>query len=63
MQALYPENGGVPRTPPRPVIVLIVRQSLRGVRNHDEVRIHADISDGRVPRDDILICFRRGVAD
>lgn len=37
MQALYRSTGGVPPAPPRPVIVLVVRDSLRGLTNSDEV--------------------------
>ncbi|CAM9293887.1 unnamed protein product [Ectocarpus fasciculatus] len=38
LQAIYPDTGGVPPVPPRPVIVLIVREEKRGLGNNAEVR-------------------------
>lgn len=40
-QALYPETGGVPPVLARPVIVLVVRTTLRGLTNNDDVRMGA----------------------
>ncbi|CAM9134740.1 unnamed protein product [Ectocarpus fasciculatus] len=38
LQGLFPTTDGVPPVPPRPVIVLVVRTTLRGLKNNDEVR-------------------------
>ncbi|CAB1105986.1 unnamed protein product [Ectocarpus sp. CCAP 1310/34] len=38
LQGLFPTTNGVPPAPPRPVIVLVVRTTLRGLKNNDEVR-------------------------
>ncbi|CAM9539364.1 unnamed protein product [Ectocarpus sp. 4 AP-2014] len=38
LQGLFPTTNGVPPAPARPVIVLIVRTTLRGLRNNDEVK-------------------------
>lgn len=37
LQGLFPTTNGVPPTPPRPVIVLVVRNNLRGLTNNNEV--------------------------
>lgn len=39
MQALYPDTGGVAPVLARPVILLIVRKSRRGLGNNDDVRM------------------------
>ncbi|CAM9862224.1 unnamed protein product [Ectocarpus sp. 4 AP-2014] len=38
LQGLFPTTNGVPPAPPRPVIVLVVRNKLRGLRNNEEVK-------------------------
>ncbi|CBN75964.1 conserved unknown protein [Ectocarpus siliculosus] len=38
LQGLFPTTDGVPPAPPRPVIVLVVRTTLRGLKNNEEVR-------------------------
>ncbi|CAM9841386.1 unnamed protein product [Ectocarpus sp. 4 AP-2014] len=38
LQGLFPTTNGVPPTTPRPVIVLVVRNNLRGLTNNDEVK-------------------------
>lgn len=45
LQGLYPSSNGVPPSLPRPTIVLIVRNSLRGLANNDEVRCLFRIAD------------------
>lgn len=37
LQAIYPDTGGIPPAVPRPLIVLIVRSSGRGLKNNDQV--------------------------
>ncbi|CAN0371292.1 unnamed protein product, partial [Pylaiella littoralis] len=39
LQALFPGSGGVPRRLPRPLIILVVRQSKRGLQNNDAVKL------------------------
>ncbi|CAN0342528.1 unnamed protein product [Ectocarpus sp. 6 AP-2014] len=38
LQGLFPTTNGVPPAPPRPVIVLVVRNKLRGLMNNEEVK-------------------------
>ncbi|CBJ29440.1 conserved unknown protein [Ectocarpus siliculosus] len=38
LQGMYPDTGGVPPTPPKPIMVLIVRKNKRGLGNNTEVR-------------------------
>ncbi|CAM9683069.1 unnamed protein product [Ectocarpus sp. 12 AP-2014] len=38
LQGMYPDTGGVPPTPPKPIMVLIVRAKKRGLGNNAEVR-------------------------
>ncbi|CAM9513749.1 unnamed protein product [Ectocarpus sp. 8 AP-2014] len=38
LQGMYPDTGGVPPTPPKPIMVLIVRKEKRGLGNNAEVR-------------------------
>ncbi|CAB1100997.1 unnamed protein product [Ectocarpus sp. CCAP 1310/34] len=38
LQGMYPDTGGVPPIPPKPIMVLIVRANKRGLGNNDEVR-------------------------
>ncbi|CAM9445961.1 unnamed protein product [Ectocarpus fasciculatus] len=38
LQGLFPTTNGVPPAPPRPVMVLVVRDTLRGLANNEEVK-------------------------
>ncbi|CAB1103954.1 unnamed protein product [Ectocarpus sp. CCAP 1310/34] len=38
LQGLFPTTNGLPPAPPRPVIVLVVRNKLRGLMNNEEVK-------------------------
>ncbi|CAB1120095.1 unnamed protein product [Ectocarpus sp. CCAP 1310/34] len=44
LQGLFPTTNGVPPAPPRPTIVLVVRTTLRGLQNNEEVKEALKIS-------------------
>ncbi|CAM9911010.1 unnamed protein product [Ectocarpus fasciculatus] len=54
LQGLFPTTNGVPPAPPRPVIVLVVRTTLRGLKNNDEVR---DALERNFPSFDVVEFF------
>eukprot|EP00903_Cladosiphon_okamuranus_P015446 g14266.t1 len=57
LQGMYPGTGGVPPLPPRPTIVLIVRNSIRGLQNNDEVR---EALEDNFPDYDVVEFFGTG---
>eukprot|EP00752_Nemacystus_decipiens_P004611 g4210.t1 len=57
LQALYPGSGGVPPPPARPVVVLVVRNSLRWLGNNEQVR---DALQQEFPAYDVVEFFGVG---
>ncbi|CBN75966.1 conserved unknown protein [Ectocarpus siliculosus] len=57
LQGLFPTTNGVPPAPPRPVIVLIVRNELRGLMNNEEVK---EALERNFPSFDVVEFFGAG---
>ncbi|CBN75965.1 conserved unknown protein [Ectocarpus siliculosus] len=56
-QGLFPTTNGVPPAPPRPVIVLVVRNKLRGLMNNEEVK---EALERNFPSFDVVEFFGTG---